>query len=155
MNAPNITLRKKNSTYLQNKNSPIWLTFLWNCPFCNTDLFDFFAIHEILSFLCRNHIFLAFSFFCSCLGIVKALHSNIRMGSIKYSSALLLLWMKMCLFVSTNFIIWKFILLHFSWYNFSVQRCKSLRLTLISNLTTASGFSSDFHEILCFFISPF
>ena len=38
----------------------------------NPVLFDFFAVHEIHSILCMNHISVADSFFCSCFEIVQA-----------------------------------------------------------------------------------
>ena len=55
----------------------------------NTVLFDFFAVSEIGSILCRNHISVASSFDRSCFEIVQASHPYIIMGSIQLSRALL------------------------------------------------------------------
>ena len=49
---------------------------------CNTIWFDFSAVHEIHSILCRNHISVVSSFFCNCFKIVQASHPYIKMGSI-------------------------------------------------------------------------
>ena len=76
----------------------------------NSVSFNIFAVHEICSFLRRDQISVAFSFFfCNCFEIVQALQPYIRMGLVNHSKVYLLVWMQMYLFVSTNFILWTFI----------------------------------------------
>ena len=58
--------------------------------FCNTILYDFFAVHEIHSILHRNRISVGSSFFCNCFEIIQAFYPFIRMGSILRSRARLL-----------------------------------------------------------------
>ena len=48
----------------------------------NSVSFDFFAINEICSILCKNHISVVSSSSCNCFEIVQALHPYIGRGSI-------------------------------------------------------------------------
>ena len=67
---------------------------------CNTISFDFYAFHQICIILHKKNILVASSFFCGCFAIVQASHPFIRMGSIKHSMALFLVWIEMYRLVS-------------------------------------------------------
>ena len=72
-----ITWSKKISLYF----GILIMSDLVVAAFCNTVSLDFFAVHEIHNFLRRNHMTDASSFFYTCLEIVQASHSNIKIGS--------------------------------------------------------------------------
>ena len=76
----------------------------------NTNSFDLITMHEIRNILLR-YISVASSFFSKFLKLSKhRIHSQyIRIGSLKLSRTLIVMWTEMHLFVRTDFILWKII----------------------------------------------